>query len=89
MLVSIRVYPCCMSKGKFCLLQNVMDGFFPLHEETESWPMIHSTTNIYWQHPMYGPGINLSPEDVAVNNRGKRSLHSHLNVSGGGGIFLD
>lgn len=36
---------------------------------------------------MYDPGINLSPEDIAVNNRGKRSLRSHLNVSGGGAFF--
>lgn len=66
-----------------------MEGFFPLHEETESWPMIHSATNIYRQHTMYDPGINLSPEDIAVNDRGKKRLRSHLNVSGGGGIFLD
>ena len=51
--------------------------------------MIHSATNIYRQHTMYDPGINLSPEDIAVNDRRKKRLRSHLNVSGGGGIFLD
>lgn len=54
-------------------------------KKLEVGPKIYSFS-IYNQHSMYGPGTNLSPKDTAVHNRGKKkkSLCSHLNVSGRG-----